>query len=102
MSPANPARVRSSTPRGIRVSAPSLDIHTIAAGGGSICRLDGRRLVVGPESAGADPGPLAYGRPDASALTITDVDLLLGRIVAGTIPVPAGHDAPGGRSHRPG
>ena len=43
---------------GIRVKAPMLRIHTVAAGGGSLCRFDGIRLTVGPESAGSDPGPL--------------------------------------------
>ena len=47
---------------GVRVRAPMLRIHTVAAGGGSLCRFDGFRLTVGPESAGADPGPLCYGR----------------------------------------
>ncbi len=47
---------------GVRVKAPMLRIHTVAAGGGSLCRFDGFRLTVGPESAGADPGPLCYGR----------------------------------------
>ncbi|MGQ2931168.1 MAG: hydantoinase/oxoprolinase family protein, partial [Sphingopyxis sp.] len=47
---------------GTRIRAPMLRIHTVAAGGGSICRWDGARLLVGPESAGANPGPAAYGR----------------------------------------
>uniref|UniRef100_UPI00266EC40D hydantoinase/oxoprolinase family protein n=1 Tax=Sphingomonas bacterium TaxID=1895847 RepID=UPI00266EC40D len=47
---------------GVRVSAPMLRIDTVAAGGGSICRFDGGRFVVGPESAGADPGPASYRR----------------------------------------
>ena len=49
---------------GVRVKAPMLRIHTVAAGGGSLCRFDGFRLTVGPESAGAWPGPLCYGRRD--------------------------------------
>jgi len=65
---------------GVRVRTPMLEIHTVAAGGGSICRLDGQRPVVGPESAGARPGPLAFGHPDARELTLTDVNLLLGRL----------------------
>jgi len=72
----------------VRVRAPMLDIHTVAAGGGSLCRLDGRRLTVGPESAGADPGPLCYGRPTASEPTITDMNLLLGRLVPDRFPLP--------------
>ena len=53
---------------GVRVKAPMLRIHTVAAGGGSLCRFDGFRFTVGPESAGADPGPLCYGRPEAREL----------------------------------
>lgn len=63
---------------GVRICAPVLAIETVAAGGGSICRFDGVKLVVGPESAGADPGPACYGR--AGPLTVTDVNLFLGRI----------------------
>jgi 5-oxoprolinase (ATP-hydrolysing) len=73
---------------GVRVRAPALDIHTVAAGGGSLCRIDGRRLVVGPESAGADPGPLCYGRPNARDLTLTDVNLVLGRLLPERFPFP--------------
>ena len=65
---------------GVRVRTPMLAIHTVAAGGGSICRFDGQRLTVGPDSAGADPGPLCYGRAHARELTITDVNLALGRL----------------------
>src|SRR4029079_1337806 len=57
--------------------------HTIGAGGGSIARLDpGGALVVGPESAGADPGPACYGR-GGTAPTVTDADLVCGGIPAG-------------------
>ncbi|HUQ03673.1 MAG TPA: hydantoinase B/oxoprolinase family protein [Kofleriaceae bacterium] len=73
---------------GVRVRAPAIAIHTVAAGGGSICRDDGVRLTVGPESAGASPGPLAYGRPDARDLTVTDVDLVLGRLAGDHFPWP--------------
>ncbi|MEZ4290923.1 MAG: hydantoinase/oxoprolinase family protein [Myxococcota bacterium] len=55
------ARSRLRERGGVRVKAPMLRIHTVAAGGGSLCRFDGIRLVVGPESAGSDPGPLCYG-----------------------------------------
>ncbi|TDJ21365.1 MAG: 5-oxoprolinase [Deltaproteobacteria bacterium] len=65
---------------GVRVKAPMLRIHTVAAGGGSICRFDGFRLTVGPESAGAKPGPLCYGGGDARELALTDVNLQLGRV----------------------
>lgn len=66
------------TVAGVRLTAPMLDIHTVAAGGGSICRFDGERLRVGPESAGASPGPACYGR--GGPLTVTDCNLMLGRI----------------------
>jgi len=79
---------------GVRVKAPMLRIHTVAAGGGSLCRFDGSRFSVGPESAGADPGPLCYARRDASgaragrALTVTDANFYLGRILADRFPFP--------------
>jgi 5-oxoprolinase (ATP-hydrolysing) len=63
---------------GVRVRAPMMAIHTIAAGGGSIVRFDGRKLRVGPESAGATPGPACYRR--GGPLTVTDCNVLLGRI----------------------
>ena len=63
---------------GVRVRAPMMSIHSIAAGGGSIIRFDGARLRVGPESAGASPGPASYRR--GGPLTITDANVLLGRI----------------------
>jgi len=61
-----------------RILSPSLAIETIAAGGGSICDYDGYRFTVGPHSAGAFPGPACYGA--GGPFTITDVNLLLGRI----------------------
>ena len=71
------------TAGGFPIRLPSLDIQTIGAGGGSIARLDpGGALVVGPESAGADPGPACYGSGGTEP-TVTDADLLLGRIPAG-------------------
>jgi 5-oxoprolinase (ATP-hydrolysing) len=63
---------------GVRLRTPILRIHTVAAGGGSICRFDGVRLRVGPESAGANPGPAAYRR--GGPLTVTDCNVHLGRI----------------------
>jgi len=63
---------------GVRLRSPVLQIHTVAAGGGSICRLDGTRLRVGPESAGAVPGPAAYRR--GGPLTVTDCNVMLGRL----------------------
>jgi 5-oxoprolinase (ATP-hydrolysing) len=63
---------------GVRLRAPLMQIHTVAAGGGSICQFDGVRLRVGPDSAGADPGPASYRR--GGPLTVTDCNVLLGRI----------------------
>ena len=66
---------------GLPVRVPMLDIHTVGAGGGSIARFDlAGALRVGPESAGADPGPICYGRGEQP--TVTDANLLLGRIPA--------------------
>ena len=76
---------------GLRLQAPTLPIHTVAAGGGSVVRLEGGRLLVGPESAGADPGPASYRR--GGPLTITDANLLLGRLPEGALPPVFG---PGG------
>jgi 5-oxoprolinase (ATP-hydrolysing) len=73
---------------GARVQRPALRVLTVAAGGGSLCRLEGARLTVGPESAGADPGPLAYGNPEARELALTDINLLLGRLVEDRFPLP--------------
>lgn len=63
---------------GVRLTTPMLQIHTVAAGGGSVCFFDGARLRVGPRSAGADPGPACYRR--GGPLTITDCNVLLGRV----------------------
>ena len=63
---------------GIRMRAPMMRIHTVAAGGGSILYYDGARLRVGPESAGANPGPACYRR--GGPLTVTDANVLLGKI----------------------
>ncbi|MCH2124510.1 MAG: hydantoinase B/oxoprolinase family protein [Pirellulaceae bacterium] len=71
---------------GVRVVAPMLSIETVAAGGGSICRFDGIKLIVGPESAGADPGPACYGR--GGPLTITDINFYLGKILPSRFPLP--------------
>jgi len=71
---------------GVRVRTPMMAIHTVAAGGGSLCTFDGHRFRVGPESAGASPGPLSYGRAGADELALTDVNLLLGRLVGDRFP----------------
>src|SRR5262245_33830523 len=64
---------------GLPIRVPVVDIHTVGAGGGSLVRVDeGRALVVGPESAGAVPGPACYGV--GTNLTVTDANLLLGRL----------------------
>ena len=63
---------------GVRVRAPMIDIHTVAAGGGSVLHFDGSRMRVGPDSAGADPGPAAYG--NGGPLAITDCNVLLGKL----------------------
>ncbi len=81
-------RVYESELAGVRVRAPMLAIHSVAAGGGSLCRYDGQRQTVGPESAGAVPGPLCYGHADASELSITDVNLALGRLAEDRFPFP--------------
>lgn len=71
---------------GVRLRAPMMAIHTVAAGGGSLCRYNGFRFTVGPESAGADPGPLCYGDPEASELAISDINVALGRVAADRFP----------------
>jgi N-methylhydantoinase A/oxoprolinase/acetone carboxylase beta subunit len=76
------ARIRTlSHPDGYAVRTPVIDIHSVGAGGGSIARIDaGGSLRVGPDSAGADPGPACYGRGESC--TVTDADLVAGRLVA--------------------
>ena len=73
---------------GVRIRAPMMQIHTVAAGGGSICSFDGMRFRVGPASAGARPGPACYrgGGP----LTVTDCNLFLGRVSAAHFPAVFG------------
>ena len=77
-----PGRIKetgSSNVGGHPISVPMIEIHTVGAGGGSIARVDtGGALAVGPQSAGADPGPACYGRGDQ--LTVSDANLLLGRL----------------------
>ncbi|MBS0306267.1 MAG: hydantoinase B/oxoprolinase family protein [Proteobacteria bacterium] len=63
---------------GVRMRAPMMSIHTVAAGGGSILQFDGARLRVGPSSAGANPGPASYRR--GGPLALTDANVMLGRI----------------------
>jgi 5-oxoprolinase (ATP-hydrolysing) len=84
-------RAWETTVAGVRLRAPMMAIHTIAAGGGSICRFDGARLRVGPESAGALPGPACYRR--GGPLTMTDCNLLLGKLQAEFFPAVFGPNA---------
>jgi 5-oxoprolinase (ATP-hydrolysing) len=73
---------------GVRIRAPMMQINTVAAGGGSVCRFDGMRFRVGPESAGANPGPACYR--NSGPLTVTDCNLFLGRIRADCFPAVFG------------
>lgn len=69
---------------GVRLMTPMLAIHTVAAGGGSVCRFDGVQWQVGPQSAGAMPGPACYGR--GGPLTVTDLNCILGRVITDRFP----------------
>jgi 5-oxoprolinase (ATP-hydrolysing) len=71
---------------GVRIVTPMLEIETVAAGGGSVCWFDGTKLRVGPQSAGANPGPACYGR--GGPLAITDINLYLGRLATEQFPFP--------------
>ncbi|MGH3469262.1 MAG: hydantoinase/oxoprolinase family protein, partial [Thermocrispum sp.] len=71
-------RVFTTVVGGVRLRAPMLAIHTVAAGGGSVLHFDGSRYRVGPDSAGADPGPACYRR--GGPLTVTDANVMLGRV----------------------
>src|SRR6267378_634042 len=75
---------------GVRLTQPMLDVHSIAAGGGSMLSFTDGRFAVGPASAGADPGPLCYGRD--GPLTLTDVQVLLGHLRPDTLPAVFGRD----------
>ena len=76
---------------GVRMRAPMMNIHTVAAGGGSILQFDGSRFRVGPESAGANPGPACYRR--GGPLAVTDCNVMLGKIQPGYFPAIFGPDA---------
>jgi len=76
---------------GVRMRAPMMRIHTVAAGGGSILHFDGARLRVGPDSAGANPGPAAYRR--GGPLTVTDCNVLLGKLQPDFFPAVFGPEA---------
>ena len=75
---------------GTRLQAPMLDIHTIAAGGGSVLGFEDGRMQVGPASAGAQPGPACYGR--GGPLTVTDLQVALGRLQPAFLPAVFGPD----------
>ena len=75
---------------GVRVRAPMILIHTVAAGGGSILSFDGSRFRVGPDSAGAEPGPACYG--NEGPLTVTDANVVLGRLHPDHFPAVFGPD----------
>ncbi|UWE10539.1 hydantoinase B/oxoprolinase family protein [Actinacidiphila bryophytorum] len=83
-------RVFTTQVAGVRLRAPMLDIRTVAAGGGSVLHFDGSRYRVGPDSAGADPGPACYrgGGP----LTVTDANVMLGRVQPAHFPAVFGPD----------
>ena len=75
---------------GVRIAAPMMRIHTVASGGGSICRFEAGRFHVGPESAGAFPGPACYR--NGGPLTVTDCNLALGKLQAAHFPPVFGPD----------
>ncbi|CAM5770668.1 5-oxoprolinase [Labrys miyagiensis] len=79
---------------GVRMRAPMMQIHTVAAGGGSVLHFDGSRFRVGPDSAGANPGPASYGR--GGPLTVTDANVMVGKLHPGFFPkiFGPGRDAP--------
>src|SRR5699024_6984120 len=83
-------RVFDTVVAGVRVRAPMLDITTVAAGGGSVLHFDGERYRVGPDSAGAAPGPASYGH--GGPLTVTDANVLLGRVPVAHAPHVFGPD----------
>jgi 5-oxoprolinase (ATP-hydrolysing) len=76
---------------GVRLRAPMMSIHTVAAGGGSILHFDGARLRVGPDSAGANPGPACYRR--GGPLTVTDANVMLGKLQPAHFPAVFGPQA---------
>ncbi len=75
---------------GVRMTVPMMDIHTVAAGGGSICDFHDGRFRVGPASAGAFPGPAAYGR--GGPITVTDCNVMLGKLNPDLFPAVFGED----------
>ncbi len=84
-------RVLNTEVAGVRITAPMMNIHTVAAGGGSLLSFDGARMRVGPQSAGADPGPACYGR--GGPLAVTDANVLVGKLRPEFFPAIFGPDA---------
>ncbi|NNU81493.1 5-oxoprolinase [Halovulum dunhuangense] len=84
-------RVLNTEVAGVRITAPMMHIHTVAAGGGSLLTFDGTRMRVGPESAGANPGPACYGR--GGPLAVTDANVLTGRLLPEFFPAIFGPEA---------
>ncbi|MBO6505534.1 MAG: hydantoinase B/oxoprolinase family protein [Kordiimonadaceae bacterium] len=83
-------RVTDTNVAGVRMTIPMMDIHTVAAGGGSICRFENGRFQVGPQSAGAHPGPACYGL--GGPITITDCNVMVGKIQPDLFPAVFGPD----------
>jgi 5-oxoprolinase (ATP-hydrolysing) len=83
-------RVYGTEVAGVRMRAPMMNIHTVAAGGGSVLHFDGARYRVGPDSAGALPGPACYRR--GGPLTVTDANVMLGRVQPAHFPAVFGPD----------
>lgn len=83
-------RVTDTNVAGVRMTIPMMDIHTVAAGGGSICRFENGRFQVGPQSAGAHPGPACYGL--GGPITVTDCNVIVGKIQPHLFPSVFGPD----------
>ncbi len=84
-------RVLNTEVAGVRITAPMMNIHTVAAGGGSLLTFDSGRMQVGPESAGANPGPVCYGR--GGKLAVTDANVMVGKLRPEFFPAIFGPDA---------
>ncbi len=84
-------RVLNTEVAGVRITAPMMNIHTVAAGGGSLLTFDSDRMQVGPESAGANPGPVCYGR--GGQLAVTDANVMVGKLRPEFFPAIFGPEA---------
>jgi 5-oxoprolinase (ATP-hydrolysing) len=87
-------RTYESVTGGVKLRAPMLRVHTVAAGGGSVCAFEDGRYRVGPRSAGADPGPACYGK--GGPLSVTDCNLVVGKLQPSFFPHVFGPDGAGG------